>query len=88
MAPGTVRGCWEQLAPELESRGHQVVVVNLPCEDTTATCETYARIAVDALEAEDVKDVVVVGHSLGGFHDPACRSTAPRQQARHAFTTE
>lgn len=63
--------CWERLVPELEGRGHEVVVVNLPCEDTTATCESYAGIVVDALDAVDAdEDVVVVGHSLGGLTIP------------------
>jgi pimeloyl-ACP methyl ester carboxylesterase len=56
--------------PELETHGHQVIAVDLPCEDMTATFESYAEIVVNALEVEDATDVVVVGHSLGGLTIP------------------
>jgi pimeloyl-ACP methyl ester carboxylesterase len=69
--------CWERLAPELESRGHQVVAMNFPCEDTTATFESYAGIVVDALAAVDAEDVVVVGHSLGGLTIPLVAARRP-----------
>ena len=61
--------CWERLTPELERRGHRVVTVDLPCEDPDARFDDYAAVVVDALEGTD-GDVVVVGHSLGGFTAP------------------
>jgi pimeloyl-ACP methyl ester carboxylesterase len=57
--------CWERLTPELEARGHRVVAPDLPCDDPTATFETYAEVVVRALEPEG-DDVVLVGHSLAG----------------------
>lgn len=62
--------CWERVAPGLEARGHQVVAVDLPCDDATATFETYADVVVAALEAAGSNDVVVIGHSLGGLTIP------------------
>src|SRR4051794_28694438 len=56
--------CWERLAPELEARGHHVVAMDLPIEDTEATFTDYADVVVAALEDDD--EVVVVGHSLAG----------------------
>ena len=42
--------CWERLTPELVDRGHDVVAVDLPCDDPEATIATYAACVVDALE--------------------------------------
>jgi pimeloyl-ACP methyl ester carboxylesterase len=67
-----VPGAWdtpatlEPLIEPLESGGHTVVVVDLPCEDADATLEGYAG-AVRATLPEDLADVVLVGYSFGGF---------------------
>ncbi len=57
--------CWERLVPELEARGHRAIVMDLPCDDASATFEDYAAVVTDAL-ADAPDDVVVVGHSLAG----------------------
>jgi len=54
--------CWERLIPELESRGHRTVAVDLPCEDPEVGLTRYAELTADALGTAD--DVVLVGHSL------------------------
>jgi pimeloyl-ACP methyl ester carboxylesterase len=70
--------CWERLAPELEALGHRVVAVDLPCDDATATFETYADVVVRALEAEGAEaEVVVVGHSLAGLTIPLVATRRP-----------
>ncbi|HEX5614245.1 MAG TPA: alpha/beta hydrolase [Acidimicrobiia bacterium] len=67
-----VPGAWdtpatmEPLLEPLESAGHTVVVVDLPCEDADATLEQYAD-AVRAVLPDDLTDVVLVGYSFGGF---------------------
>jgi pimeloyl-ACP methyl ester carboxylesterase len=50
---------------ELRSRGHDVVAVDLPSDDESAGWSEYADTVVDAIG--DRTDLVVVGHSLGGF---------------------
>lgn len=61
--------CWERLVPELEARGHETVAMDLPCEDGSATFETYAGVVLAA--TRDVDDgFVVVGHSLGAMTIP------------------
>jgi hypothetical protein len=57
--------CWNRLTPELRSLGHAVVAMDLPCDDTSATFETYADVVVQALE-DSGDDLVLVGHSLAG----------------------
>lgn len=56
---------WDEVAAALRGRGHDVVSVDLPCEDDTAGFEQYADTVVDAIG--DRRDLVVVGHSLGGY---------------------
>jgi len=59
---------WHLVAPKLRSLGHEVVAVDLPCDDDTAGFEQYADVVVKAAEAHD--DIVLVAQSLGGFTAP------------------
>jgi pimeloyl-ACP methyl ester carboxylesterase len=59
---------WHLVAPYLRDRGHTPVAVDLPNEDASAGWTEYADTVDSALEGH--RDVVVVGHSLGGFTAP------------------
>ena len=59
---------WHLVEAELRARGHDVVAVDLPSEDPTAGLEEYADTVVAAIG--DRTDLVVVGHSFGGFTAP------------------
>lgn len=59
---------WHRVVPELERRGHNVVAVDLPCDDDTAGFTEYADVVVDAVG--DRTDLIVVAQSLGGFTAP------------------
>lgn len=59
---------WHLVEPELRRLGHRSVAVDLPIEEPDATLADHAAAVVDALA--DAEDVVVVGHSLGGFVAP------------------
>ena len=59
---------WHLVVPELRRRGHDPVAVDLPCEDESAGWQEYVDVVVDALGER--QNVVVVGHSLGGFTAP------------------
>jgi pimeloyl-ACP methyl ester carboxylesterase len=67
-----VPGAWdtpatmEPLLEPLETAGHTLIVVDLPCGDADATLEEYAG-AVRAVLPDDLADVVLVGYSFGGF---------------------
>jgi pimeloyl-ACP methyl ester carboxylesterase len=67
-----VPGAWdtpatmEPLIEPLESAGHSVFIVDLPCDHADATLEEYAE-AVRSVLPDDLADVVLVGYSFGGF---------------------
>jgi hypothetical protein len=71
--------CWERLAPLLRQAGHDVVAMDLPTDDTSTTCDTFADVICSALD-ERGDDVVLVGHSYGGFVIPL---VAARRPVRH-----
>ncbi len=76
---------WHLVVPQLRQRGHDPVAVDLPCEDESAGWREYADVVVEALG--DRQNVVVVGHSLGGFTAPlvCARNTVrpSRPRGRH-----
>jgi pimeloyl-ACP methyl ester carboxylesterase len=59
---------WHLVEPRLRALGHDVVAVDLPCDDDSAGFEQYADVVVDAVG--DRTDVVLVAQSLGGFTAP------------------
>ncbi|MFN2518188.1 MAG: alpha/beta fold hydrolase [Jatrophihabitantaceae bacterium] len=69
--------CWERLVPELATRGHRVITMDLPCDAAGATFETYADVVCGALAAHASDDVVVVGHSLAGLTIPLVAARRP-----------
>jgi len=56
------------LEAELTGRGHDVVAVNLPIEDEKAGFLEHVDAVVNAIGDRD--DLVVLGHSYGGFTAP------------------
>ncbi len=66
---------WHLLAPELAGRGHDVVVPELPIEDGAAGFAAFCETVVDAIG--DRRDLVVVGHSYGGFTAPLIADWLP-----------
>ena len=65
---GSTAWDWHLVSPRLSAAGHEVVAVDLPIEDSNAGLEDYVRTVIDAIG--DRRDVIVVGHSLGGFTAP------------------
>ncbi|MGH3028508.1 MAG: alpha/beta fold hydrolase, partial [Gaiellaceae bacterium] len=66
---------WHLVVPELRELGHDPVAVDLPCEDESAGWREYADAVVDAVGER--QDVIVVGHSLGGFTAPLVTARVP-----------
>ena len=66
---------WERVTGPLGDRGHEVVVPDLPSEDTEFGLGDYADTIERALG--DADDVVVVPHSLGGLVGPVVAARRP-----------
>jgi len=72
---GDVGWAWHLVEAELRELGHDVVVPDLPCEDDAAGLTEYADTVIDAIG--DRTDLVVVGHSFGGFTAPIVCDRVP-----------
>ena len=68
---------WHLVSSELREQGHDPVSVDLPSEDDSAGWRDYADAVVQAVA--DRTDLVVVGHSLGGFTAPLVCARVPAQ---------
>ena len=72
---GDVAWCWHLLAAELRERGHDVVAMDLPCDDESAGLSEYADTVVEAIG--DRTDLVVVAQSFAGFTAPLVCDRVP-----------
>jgi pimeloyl-ACP methyl ester carboxylesterase len=75
--------CWQRLARELRSRGHEVWTPTLTgfgerrhLDDEDLTFDTFVTDIAAVLEYEDLRDVVLVGHSMGGVIVPRVAEVA------------
>jgi pimeloyl-ACP methyl ester carboxylesterase len=69
---------WHRVVPELRARGHDVVTVDLPCDDDSAGLTEYTDAVVDAIgPVDDRSDLVVVAQSLGGMTAPLVCERVP-----------
>jgi pimeloyl-ACP methyl ester carboxylesterase len=77
LIPGAGSGSWywHLVVPELRARGHDVVAVDLPCDDDSAGLAEYADAVVHAIGER--ADLVVVAQSLGGFTAPLVCERVP-----------
>jgi pimeloyl-ACP methyl ester carboxylesterase len=66
---------WHLVASELRDHGHDPVAVDLPTEDAAARWSDYVDTVVRAVGER--RDLVVVGHSLGGFTAPLVSARVP-----------
>ena len=72
---GDVGWYWHLVEAELRKRGHDVVAPDLPGDDESADLNDYADAVVEAIDGR--KDLVVVGHSFGGFTAPLVADRLP-----------
>jgi pimeloyl-ACP methyl ester carboxylesterase len=72
---GDVAWYWHLVSAELRARGHEVIAVDLPCEDEAAGWSDYADTVVAAIG--DRSDLVVVAQSFGGFTAPLVCARKP-----------
>ena len=81
--------CWGKVTPLLEAAGHTAVVPTLSGVGELAHLATpelgieeHVRDVVNALEAADLRNAVLVGHSYGGIVVGAAAHRAP-ERVRH-----
>lgn len=69
--------CWKDVTPHLGSAGHRVVAVDMPMDEPAATSLDCATVVADAVG--NSPDLVLVGHSMGGYIVPfVAELTSPR----------
>jgi len=66
---------WHLLEPELRAHGHEVVSMDLPCEDESAGLTEYAEAVIEAIGGRS--DLVLVAQSFGGFTAPLVCDRVP-----------
>ena len=74
-AAGSDGWYWHRITPLLRARGHDVIAPDLPSEDPQAGLTRYVEVVLEA--TGDREDLVVVGHSLGGFTAPLVAAARP-----------
>ena len=72
---GGRRSYWRLVGSELEAEGHEVVAVDLPCEEAVGLRE-YTNAVVEAIGPRR-RDIVLVAQSLGGFIAPLVCAQVP-----------
>lgn len=72
---GSTSWDWHLVEDRLRDEGHDPVAVDLPIADPAAGWTEYCDTVVEALG--DRRDVVVVGHSLGGLTAPLVCARIP-----------
>lgn len=80
--------CWRQLTSLLRASGHDVYTATLTGSGERAhlrypdiDMNTHIQDVVAVLEFEDLRNVILVGHSLAGYLAPAVAERAPERIA-------
>jgi pimeloyl-ACP methyl ester carboxylesterase len=78
--------CWKRVAQRLRAAGHEVYTPTLTgfgershLDTSTVTFETFVQDVVNVLVFEDLQDVILVGHSMGGVIIPRVAERAPER---------
>jgi len=84
--------CWSRLADLLRARGHRVTTPTQTGLGERAhllsvaiTIDTFVEDIVRHLECEDLKDVILVGHSFGGIPVTGVADTLPERIGKLVF---
>jgi pimeloyl-ACP methyl ester carboxylesterase len=81
--------CWQRVARILRGRGHEVHTPTLTgfgdrvhLVDAATGFDVFVTDVVNVIEFEDLRDVVLVGHSMGGVVIPRVAEVIPERVAR------
>lgn len=69
---------WDLLAEEVTPRGHEVIAMDLPCEEEVGL-DAYVDAVVEAIDARQ-HDLVLVAQSLAGLVAPLVATRVPVEQ--------
>jgi pimeloyl-ACP methyl ester carboxylesterase len=72
---GDVGWYWHLVERELRAHGHDVVVMDLPVDDDSASLRDYADVVVDAIGGRT--ELIVVAQSYGGYVAPIVCDRVP-----------
>ncbi len=90
LVPGMWHGgwCWKKVTPLLRAAGHAVFTPTLTGVGERAhlryaaiDMHTHIQDMVNVLDYEDLREVILVGHSLAGFMAPAVAERVPERIA-------
>lgn len=80
--------CWERLTPLLRAAGHVVYVPTLAglaerahLRNDNIDLNTHIQEIINLCEANDLHEMILVGHSLGGFMAPVVADRIPERIA-------
>ncbi|MBI3166517.1 MAG: alpha/beta fold hydrolase [Chloroflexi bacterium] len=80
--------CWDKLSALLRAAGHEVYAPTLAglaeradLRSDTIDLNTHVQEVVDLIESQNLRDVILVGHSLGGFMAPIVADRIPERVA-------
>jgi pimeloyl-ACP methyl ester carboxylesterase len=80
--------CWEKVTALLREAGHEVYVPTLTglaerasLRNDNLDLNTHIQEVVDLIESENLHNVILVGHSLGGFMAPVVADKTPERIA-------
>lgn len=80
--------CWDKLSALLRAAGHDVHAPTLAglaeradIHSDTIDLNTHVQEIVDLIESQNLRDVILVGHSLGGFMAPIVADRIPERVA-------
>jgi pimeloyl-ACP methyl ester carboxylesterase len=78
--------CWNKVTPLLQAAGHEVHLITLTGVGERAHLRnpdidmgTHIQDVVGVMEQKDLRDVILVGHSLAGFMAPATAERVPER---------
>ncbi|GAA2631165.1 alpha/beta fold hydrolase [Paractinoplanes durhamensis] len=87
---GSSAGTWDRFGARLTAAGHRVIAVDMRGHGTSARTRRYPLAALGddvlgLLEALDLRDAVLVGHSVGAYSALATALRAPERVAALAL---
>jgi pimeloyl-ACP methyl ester carboxylesterase len=84
--------CWQRVTPHLRAAGHEVFTPTLTGLGERAhlltrdvSLDTHVHDIVNVLEFEDLREVVLVGHSYGGMVVTGVAERVPHRLARAVY---